>query len=173
MGKSILITGGARSGKSRIAEDWVTKQGARPIYIATAQALDPEMETRIQAHQLRRGTDWSVVEEPLDLIGALDRSDNQGPRLVDCLTLWLSNMMHAEQNWEAATTMLAMAIRHQNTPVTFVTNEVGAGIVPDNALARAFRDAAGAMNQVIAEAVDEVYLAVSGYPLQVKPHAND
>ena len=171
MGKSILITGGARSGKSRIAETWVAAHGPRPIYIATAEAWDAEMEARIAAHIERRGTDWVTVQEPLDLIGALTQNDGTGPVLVDCLTLWLSNMMHAERDWRAAAHTLADALPQLSSEVTFVTNEVGGGIVPENALARAFRDAAGEVNQVIAAAVDEVYLAVAGYPLKVKPHA--
>lgn len=171
MGKSILITGGARSGKSRIAEGWVAAQGATPIYIATAQAFDAEMEARIAAHQTRRGAEWTTVQEPLDLLGALRQTDGKGPRLVDCLTLWLSNMMHSGRDWSADSEKLASVLASQISPVTFVTNEVGAGIVPENALARAYRDAAGEVNQTIAAAVDEVYLAVSGYPLQVKPNA--
>ncbi len=172
MGKSILITGGARSGKSRIAEDWTLKLGAAPIYIATAEAHDAEMARRIADHQARRGPEWQTVQEPLDLTGALVATDGSGPRLVDCLTLWLSNLMHAERDWHDEALGLAETIRSQTAPVILVTNEVGGGIVPENALARRFRDAAGAMNQVIAEAVDDVYLAVSGYPLQVKPNAH-
>ncbi len=168
MGKSILITGGARSGKSRIAEEWVQRQGASPIYIATAEAFDPEMEARIAAHKARRGEAWRTMQAPLDLIEALKTTDTEGPRLVDCLTIWLSNMMHHERNWRDAAQELAKAIPAQTSPVTFVTNEVGGGIVPDNALARAFRDAAGEVNQTIAAAVDDVYLAVAGYPLEVK-----
>lgn len=171
MGKSILITGGARSGKSRMAEGWVAAQGDTPVYIATAQAFDTEMEARIAAHQARRGANWTTVQEPLALVDALTTTDGQGPRLVDCLTLWLSNLMHADRDWRAEAGALANAIPLQTSPVTFVTNEVGGGIVPENALARAFRDAAGEVNQTIAAAVDEVYLAVSGYPLQVKPNA--
>lgn len=168
MGKSILITGGARSGKSRIAEGWVTAQGATPVYIATAEAFDTEMKTRIADHQSRRGPEWTSVETPLDLLKALQDTDGQGPRLVDCLTLWLSNMMHAEIDWQVQAQELAKTIPLLASPVTFVTNEVGQGIVPENALARAFRDAAGELNQTIAAAVDEVYLAVAGYPLKVK-----
>ena len=171
MGKSILITGGARSGKSRIAEDWVAEMGGAAVYIATAQALDAEMTARIAAHQARRGPEWTTLPAPLDLVGALAKSDGTGPRLVDCLTLWLSNLMHAEHDWHVEANALAARIATQRSPVIFVTNEVGGGIVPENALARAFRDAAGEVNQVIAAAVDEVYLAVSGYPLQVKPNA--
>lgn len=171
MGKSILITGGARSGKSRIAEDWVAGLGGAPVYIATAQAFDAEMTARIAAHQVRRGAEWTTVQEPLDLVSALVQSDCAGPRLVDCLTLWLSNLMHSNLHWQAEADALAAIIAIQSSPVVFVTNEVGGGIVPENAMARAFRDAAGEVNQTIAAAVDEVYLAVSGYPLQVKPNA--
>ena len=172
MGKSILITGGARSGKSRIAEDWTLRLGRSPVYIATAQSDDAEMARRIADHQARRGPEWRTVHTPLDLAQALTQTDGAGPRLVDCLTLWLSNLMHAERDWTGAAQALADTIRTQTAPVILVTNEVGGGIVPENALARRFRDAAGAVNQLIAEAVDEVYLAVSGYPLQVKPNAH-
>ena len=107
-------------------------------------------------------------EEPLDLAGALSATDSQGPRLVDCLTLWLSNLMLAEHDWEAAAEALIAALDGQHDPVIFVSNEVGGGIVPDNALARAYRDAAGLLNQRVAAACDEVYLAVAGLPLQLK-----
>ena len=170
MGKSILITGGARSGKSRIAEGWTQDMGKAPVYIATAEAFDDEMHARIAAHQARRGPEWTTVHAPLDLLDALTRTDGQGPRLVDCLTLWLSNMMHDDRDWPEAADALARAIPQQTSPVILVTNEVGLGIVPDNALARAFRDAQGALNQRVASAVDDVYLAVSGYPLKVKPN---
>lgn len=171
MGKSILITGGARSGKSRIAETWVAALGPSPVYIATAEAWDTEMEARIATHIARRGPEWVAVQEPLDLIGALTQNDGIGPVLIDCLTLWLSNLMHAERDWRAAADELAETLPQLTSDITLVTNEVGDGIVPDNALARAFRDAAGEVNQIIAAAADEVYLAVAGYPLKVKPHA--
>lgn len=169
MGKSILITGGARSGKSRFAETLVSGQGASLVYIATAEAFDAEMEARIAAHLARRGAEWTTVTAPLDLVGALTDSDASGPRLVDCLTLWLSNMMHEGRDIDAEVDALAHACAAQQAPVTFVTNEVGAGIVPENALARRYRDAAGSMNQKLAAAVDEVYLVVSGCPLRIKP----
>ena len=169
MGKSILITGGARSGKSQFGEDLVLGQGASPVYIATAQAFDAEMDARIAAHRARRGAEWRTINAPLDLVGALDQSDDGAPRLVDCLTLWVSNLMHAERDIDAETDALIDVIARQNAPLTFVTNEVGAGIVPENALARRFRDAAGAMNQKLAAVVDEVYLVVSGCPLRIKP----
>lgn len=170
MAKSILITGGARSGKSRIAEGWARDMGPTPIYVATGQAFDEEMATRIAEHQARRGPEWRTVQEPLDLLRALATTDGQGPRLVDCLTLWLSNLMHHEKDWRTAAQTLAEALPVQQSPIIVVTNEVGLGIVPENALARAFRDAQGHLNQCIAAAVDEVYLAVAGYPMKVKPN---
>ena len=170
MAKSILITGGARSGKSRIAEAWAGELGSNPVYIATGQAFDDEMAARIAEHQARRGPEWTTVQEPLDLLGALAQTDGQGPRLVDCLTLWLSNLMHHEQDWSGAAEALARALPAQRSPVILVTNEVGLGIVPENALARAFRDAQGRLNQRVAAAADEVYLAVAGYPMKVKPN---
>jgi len=170
MSKSILVTGGARSGKSAFAERLTLTLGERPIYIATAEAHDSEMATRIQVHRARRGEGWATREAPLDLLAALDATDGAEPRLVDCLTLWLSNLMFAERDWQVEGRALAEAIRLQAAPVVIVTNEVGSGIVPENALARAYRDAAGQLNQMIAEAVDEVYLSVSGIPVKVKPN---
>lgn len=169
MGKSILITGGARSGKSTQAERMTLALGRPAIYIATAQAHDTEMSNRIALHQSRRDADWRTVEAPRDLIGALRETDGTEPRLVDCLTLWLTNLMLADEDWQAATQALAAELAHQSAPVVFVTNEVGAGIVPENALARAFRDAAGLVNQRIADACDELWFCVAGYPLKVKP----
>jgi len=168
MGKTILITGGARSGKSGIAETMALSFGRPATYIATAEAHDAEMAARIAAHQARRGEGWITRAEPLDLLGALAETDGKGPRLVDCLTLWLTNLLLAEADWQAAVRGLLAALPAQSSPVVFVTNEVGMGIVPDNALARTFRDAAGVLNQWVAAAADEVYLAVSGLPLKVK-----
>ena len=169
MAKSILITGGARSGKSRLAERLMTELGPDPTYIATSEVRDAEMAERVALHRDRRGPEWRLIEEPFDLTGALGRAD--GPVLVDCLTLWLTNLMLADRDWEPAARTLAQTIPALSHPTIFVTNEVGLGIVPDNTLARRFRDAAGALNQTIAETVDEVYLCVSGQPLKVKPHA--
>ncbi|MBH1973570.1 MAG: bifunctional adenosylcobinamide kinase/adenosylcobinamide-phosphate guanylyltransferase [Rhodobacteraceae bacterium] len=168
MQKTILITGGARSGKSLIAEARTLELGTPATYIATAQAWDDEMRARIAEHQARRGTEWVTISEPMDLVGALTASDGNGPRLVDCLTLWLTNLMLAEANWRTAGQALVAALPQQTSPVILVTNEVGLGIVPDNALARAFRDAAGTLNQWVAAAADEVILAVAGLPLKVK-----
>lgn len=168
MAAIILITGGARSGKSRLAEDCTLSLGPAAVYIATAQAHDAEMAVRIAAHQARRGPEWTTVPAPMDLPGALAATDGQGPRLVDCLTLWLTNLMLADRDWRADADALLAALDRQRDPVVLVTNEVGMGIVPDNALARAFRDAAGALNQRIAARADQVILAVSGLPLRVK-----
>lgn len=164
----ILITGGARSGKSRHAEGHTRAFPGTPIYIATAEAFDAEMRQRIETHQARRGPEWQLREAPLDLVAALTETDGQGPRLVDCLTLWLSNLMHAGRDWNAATDELAEALARQTSPVILVTNEVGLGIVPDNALARAFRDAAGIVNQKIAAIADDVEFVISGLPMRLK-----
>ncbi|WFU22419.1 bifunctional adenosylcobinamide kinase/adenosylcobinamide-phosphate guanylyltransferase [Bradyrhizobium sp. CB1717] len=164
----ILITGGARSGKSTRAEARARAFSGQPVYLATAEALDGEMEARIAKHRARRGTDWIEREVPLDLVPALLASDGGGARLVDCLTLWLSNLMHAERDWEHEVSELAEALPRLKSPVVLVTNEVGLGIVPDNALARSFRDAAGIMNQIIASVADEVEFVVAGLPMKLK-----
>lgn len=164
----VLVTGGARSGKSVIAEKRTLSFGPRATYIATAQAFDGEMAARIAEHQARRGPEWTTHAAPLDLTAAVDATDGQGPRLVDCLTLWLTNLMLADMDWQDAAQTLLTALPRQRDPIVFVTNEVGSGIVPDNALARAFRDAAGTLNQWIASAADEVILAVAGLPMKVK-----
>lgn len=168
MTRSILITGGTRSGKSALAER-VTLNFARPaIYIATAQDFDPEMKVRIASHRERRGNDWRTIVEPYQLTQTLDETDSGSPRLVDCLTLWLSNSMLADRDWEAEIELLAETIQKQTSPVIFVTSEVGGGIVPENRLARTFRDAAGLMNQRVASVCDKLYLCVAGHPIEVK-----
>jgi len=164
----ILITGGARSGKSTRAETRARAFAGRPVYVATAEALDAEMHERIAKHRLRRGNEWLERETPLEVAAALLETDGGGARLVDCLTLWLSNLMHAERDWEKEATLLLEALSRQRSPVVLVTNEVGLGIVPDNALARRFRDAAGILNQMVARAADEVEFVVAGLPMRVK-----
>jgi adenosylcobinamide kinase/adenosylcobinamide-phosphate guanylyltransferase len=173
MTKSILITGGARSGKSAIAERLVKRMGDAPVYIATAQAFDTEMEARIATHRARRGPEWTTVNAPLDLVQALRDTDAGQPRLVDCLTLWLTNLMLADRDLATESAALVAEIARQSAPVVFVTNEVGSGIVPENKMARDFRDAAGALNQQVAAICEDVYLAVSGQALKVKPNDND
>lgn len=168
MGKTILITGGARSGKSVIAETKALSFGPRATYIATAEVRDGEMAARVAAHRARRGPEWTDHPAPFDLPGALRATEGHGPRLIDCLTLWLTNLMLAGQDWQAAGRDLCAVLPRQTDPVVIVTNEVGAGIVPDNRLARDFRDAAGQINQQVAAVADEVILAVAGLPLKVK-----
>jgi adenosylcobinamide kinase/adenosylcobinamide-phosphate guanylyltransferase len=169
MGKSILVTGGARSGKSALAEGLAAELGPHRVYIATAVAGDAEMAARIAAHRDRRGAGWTTLEAPHELVEALAATDDGRPRLVDCLTLWLSNLMLGERDWRAAGDALVAALAAQASPVVLVTNEVGGGIVPENALGRAFRDAAGHLNQSVAAAADDVFLVVAGLPLWLKP----
>ncbi|REF70443.1 MULTISPECIES: bifunctional adenosylcobinamide kinase/adenosylcobinamide-phosphate guanylyltransferase [Paracoccus] len=164
-----LVTGGARSGKSALAESIAADHEGGRIYIATAEAWDDEMAQRIGLHRDRRGSDgWRTIEEPRNLAGALARTDGQGVRLVDCLTLWLSNVM-AEGQPGPHVRALCRALDAQKSPVVVVTNELGLGIVPENALARRFRDEHGWMNQAVAGIADEVWMAVSGLPLRLKP----
>ncbi|MBU2981667.1 bifunctional adenosylcobinamide kinase/adenosylcobinamide-phosphate guanylyltransferase [Lentibacter algarum] len=172
MEKSTLIIGGARSGKSQLAEKLALKPMGRAVYIATAEARDEEMSARIATHRARRGDNWSDVHAPVLLPEALVETDGDAPRLVDCLTLWLSNLMLAGDDWRAATEALVEVLATQTADVIFVTNEVGAGIVPENKLARDFRDAAGWVNQRVAQASDTVWLCVAGYPVKVKPNDN-
>jgi adenosylcobinamide kinase/adenosylcobinamide-phosphate guanylyltransferase len=164
----VLITGGARSGKSRRAEARARQFHGEPVYIATAEALDDEMRERIAKHRARRGNHWIEHEAPLDLVATLKATDGGGARLIDCLTLWLSNLMHAGRDWANEAEALAASLGTQRSPVVLVTNEVGSGIVPDNALARQFRDAAGVLNQTVARVADEVEIVVAGLPMRLK-----
>ena len=169
MAFSLLITGGARSGKSSFAEKQTLSYGTSVIYIATAKAYDQEMEKRIQIHKQRRGDEWLTINDPIEIADKLFALDGQGACLVECLTLWLSNLMFAEKDVSVATSSLIEAITARRDPVILVTNEVGSGIIPENELARRFRDEAGRLNQVVAEAVNEVYTCISGIPLRLKP----
>lgn len=167
-----LVGGGARSGKSRFAQGWVERRGAGGIYIATAEARDDEMRARIAKHRADRGKAWRTVEEPLDLANALVHEAEAGDCiLVDCLTLWLSNvLLHPDKDAAAEIDRLVSTVEAWAGPdLLLVTNEVGCGIVPENALAREFRDLAGRMNQRVAEAADAVYWVVFGQPLRIKP----
>jgi adenosylcobinamide kinase / adenosylcobinamide-phosphate guanylyltransferase len=161
-----LVLGGARSGKSRHAEALITAGSPPWVYVATAEPLDDEMTARIAAHRARRGAGWRDVEAPRDLAGAL--AGVRDAVLVDCLTLWLSNLMLADADIEAESARLEDVLTRMTGPVVLVSNEVGAGIVPDNALARRFRDAQGRLNQRIAARADRVVLMVAGLPLVVK-----
>ena len=170
--RSSLILGGARSGKSHFAETLIMRHAAPWLYVATAQAFDDEMAERIAGHRARRGPGWTTVEAPLDLAGALEPEGRSGrPVLVDCLTLWLSNIMLADRAIEAETDRLLAVLARRlpgAAPLVLVSNEVGLGIVPDNALARRFRDAQGVLNQRVAAAADHVVLMTAGLPLVLK-----
>jgi adenosylcobinamide kinase/adenosylcobinamide-phosphate guanylyltransferase len=162
-----LVLGGARSGKSRYAEQMIERHAAPWLYVATAEARDAEMAERIKAHQARRGAGWATVEAPRDLAGALLARGSR-PLLVDCLTLWLSNLMLSDADIEEETARLEQALDEARGPMALVANEVGAGVVPDNALARRFRDLQGQLNQRMAARADRVILMVAGLPLVVK-----
>jgi len=164
-----LILGGARSGKSAYSERLVLSARLRPVYIATAQAHDEEMRTRIADHQTRRGAGWTTIEEPLALCETL--TNHAAPTnaiLVDCLTLWLSNLMMAGRDIEQETEKLASLISNLAGPVVFVSNELGMGLVPETAIGREFRDHQGRLNQRVARAADSVSFIAAGYPLHLK-----
>lgn len=167
-----LVLGGARSGKSRHAEELLEGAGGDCLYIATAVGQDErdgEMAARIAAHKARRGARWQTIEEPLDLAGVLTREARPDrPILVDCLTLWLSNLMAEEREISAEIDKLVAILPDLAGPVVFVSNEVGLGIVPMNALARDFRDHAGRLHQAVAAVADSVLFMVAGLPLTVK-----
>ncbi|MBO0334165.1 bifunctional adenosylcobinamide kinase/adenosylcobinamide-phosphate guanylyltransferase [Sneathiella sp. CAU 1612] len=168
-GKVTLILGGARSGKSHFAENLVKETGYPRLYLATAQAFDSEMENRIARHQEDRGNGWTTIEEPLNLCDALAKhSAKDRVILVDCLTLWLSNLMASGQPVEEEFKKLIARLQKLTGPVVLVSNEVGQGIVPDNALARAFRDHAGRLHQQVAEIAEEVYFITAGIPQKLK-----
>ena len=162
-----LVLGGARSGKSRYAESLVTALPAPWIYVATAEARDAEMAERIAAHQARRGAGWRTLETPRDVVGALT-AHGTTPLLVDCLTLWLANAVLASADVDAEIERLEAALTQAAAPIVLVANEVGFGIVPDNALGRRFRDLQGLLNQRIAARADRVVLVVAGLPLTIK-----
>jgi adenosylcobinamide kinase/adenosylcobinamide-phosphate guanylyltransferase len=164
-----LVLGGARSGKSRYAEGLLDRHPGRRTYLATAEVLDGEMAERVKAHRDRRDADWKTVEEPLDLANALKAETEQGAAvLVDCLTLWLGNLLGEERDPEAEIAELIAALGQFGGPVVFVSNEVGLGIVPDNALARRFRDLAGTLHQRLAEKADRVVFVAAGLPMNLK-----
>jgi adenosylcobinamide kinase/adenosylcobinamide-phosphate guanylyltransferase len=167
---SLLVLGGARSGKSRYAQRLAEACGLRPLLIATAQAHDAEMGERIARHAASRGARWTVVEEPVALAEVL-RREARADRIVvvDCATLWLSNLLLKNDNLATATQDLAQTVAGLPGPVIFVSNEAGCGIVPENALARAFRDAQGLLNQALAEACETVVLVNAGIALRLKP----
>jgi adenosylcobinamide kinase/adenosylcobinamide-phosphate guanylyltransferase len=160
-----LVLGGARSGKSRHGEMLVEQAPGPWRYVATAQAFDDEMRARIAAHRAARPVGWTTVEAPVDLAGALAAP---GPVLVDCLTLWLTNLVLGEHDVETETAGLVRALEARDGVTVLVSSEVGLGIVPDNALARRFRDAAGVLHQGLAARAGAVVLMVAGLPMRVK-----
>ena len=161
------MLGGARSGKSRYAESLVTAAPPPWLYVATAEAGDSEMVARVAAHQARRGPSWTTIETPRNVAETLGTHADT-PTLVDCLTLWLSNVMLADADVDAEIEQLDEALARAAAPIVLVANEVGFGIVPDSALGRRFRDLQGLLNQRIAARADRVVLVVAGLPLTLK-----
>lgn len=170
MAPIIFVLGGARSGKSRFAEERTRAFAAEEnIYVATAECRDAEMESRIALHRSRRGTEWRTIEVPYRLAETLEAEATANKAvLVDCLTLWLTNHLLADANLEVEGDKLASNLAMADGPVVLVSNEVGLSIVPENALARRFRDEAGRLNQKIASIADEAWLIVAGLPLRLK-----
>lgn len=168
-----LVLGGARSGKTAYAERAAAAAAgaSAPVMIATAEAFDDEMRERIARHRADRGAAWRTLEAPLDLPAALAALAGGDVAVVDCLTLWLSNVLLAERDPAAAAEALLAAVARCPARLWLVSNEVGFGIVPDNALARRFRDEAGRLHQAIAAVADEVVLVVAGIPMTVKPQS--
>lgn len=168
-GRSLFVLGGARSGKSRYAQARAEALKGRHFYIATAEAFDDEMRARIAQHRDDRDARWQTVEAPLDLVETLDTLDApDAVVLVDCLTLWTSNLLLAERDIVEAAEALAAAIPQFSGHLILVANEVGLGIVPENALARRFRDEAGHVNQIVAATAAEVQIIFSGLPMRLK-----
>jgi adenosylcobinamide kinase/adenosylcobinamide-phosphate guanylyltransferase len=169
--KIIFITGGARSGKSTYALSNATKFSGNKAYIATAEALDEEMRDRIENHKKQRGKDWNTYEEPLRIAEVIQEIEGKYTVIViDCLTLWLSNIMQSGLNitQKIANLIETLRITNHTSHIYLVSNEVGMGIVPENEMARRFRDMAGILNQKVAEISDEVYLLIAGIPMKIK-----
>ena len=170
MQRHVLVLGGARSGKTAFAERLAIRSGGKPAYLATAEALDSEMRDRVATHQRGRGGRFTTIEEPL----ALSRSLSQAVAehdvvLVDCLTLWITNLLVANENVARAVEELGATLMQVDTArIILVSNEVGLGIVPDNAMARTFRDLAGSAHQRLAEICEDVYFVVAGLPMTLK-----
>lgn len=167
-GRATLVLGGARSGKSAYAEALVERSGKPKIYLATGEGRDNEMRERIDRHRRRRGDSWLTVEEPLQVVARLREMDSGAIVLLDCVTLWIANVLAAHEDVAGHIGQLCRFIDEGRMDCVIVANEVGLGIVPDNALARAFRDEAGSANQMIAGACDEVVLVSAGLPLKLK-----
>ena len=167
MSRMTLVLGGARSGKSRYAETLICARAPPGVYIATAQAFDDEMRLRIDEHRARRDSGWLTIEAPVDLAGAM-APHRARPVLVDCLTLWLTNLMLGDHDIAAACSALEAELDAREAPIALVSNEVGLGLVPETPLGRAFRDEAGRLNQRMAQKADRVLFMVAGLPLTVK-----
>lgn len=166
--KLTLVLGGAASGKSTFAESLVQQGGDCPTYIATAEVYDDEMAKKVAAHRAMRGSGWQTVEEPVHVAGAIDAARANQPVLIDCATLWLTNLVLGELDVAAHSAALLQAVRRSENPIVIVSNEVGQGIVPDNALSRRFRNAQGRLNQHIAAEADLVVAVMAGLPLALK-----
>jgi len=166
--RRVFVLGGARSGKSKFAEDLVISTGKPRVYIASAQAFDDEMQARISQHLTQRGSDWRTIEAPLDVVEALNTVEANECVLFDCATLWLSNHLLANSDLDHQSETLLSAIETCAGDVVVVSNEVGQGIVPDNAMARQFRDAQGRLNQKLAAQADLAVLVAAGLPLVLK-----
>ncbi len=165
-----LVLGGARSGKSRLAERLAERSGLQKIYVATGTAFDAEMTERIAAHRRQRGTSWTTIEEQLALTDVLLRECRPDRVvLIDCLTLWLSNLLFADKDIPSETAKLCEALSGLRGPCIFVSNEVGMGIVPENRLSRSFRDAQGRLNQDMAQVCSQVVFVAAGLPMLLKP----
>lgn len=169
----VFFLGGARSGKSRLAQELAEKladsQTVAPVYLATGQPFDAEMTERIARHRADRGPRWRTVECPLNLPEAIGKEAVDGNVvLVDCLTLWVSNLLLSDVDIIQASDRLLSAIGNARCPLVIVSNEVGLGIVPDNALARRFRDQAGRLHQCVAAAADKVFFVASGLSVSMK-----
>ena len=162
-----FVLGGARSGKSRYAEELSTKHRGRKTYIATAETIDSEMQARITEHRRRRGAGWETSEAPLDLVAALVACKTEFV-LIDCITVWIGNLMHHKRDVCAEVERLCEVLAGAQARIVVVSNEVGFGIVPENALARAFRDEQGFANQRIAGIADEVVFVAAGLPIVLK-----
>ncbi|MEC7206258.1 MAG: bifunctional adenosylcobinamide kinase/adenosylcobinamide-phosphate guanylyltransferase, partial [Pseudomonadota bacterium] len=163
-----FFIGGARSGKSISAENYTLNLGNNPFYMATCEILDEEMALRVKRHQQRRDKNWTTIVAPLDISGEIQKIGTRGPFLIDCLTLWLSNHLLNKNNLDEKIDELITTLINSKSDIVLVSNEVGTGIVPDNLLAREFRDNAGFMNQKVASVSDEVYWVVAGIQTQIK-----
>lgn len=168
-GRIVFVLGGARSGKSLFAEGLVDRTGLKKMYLATAQVFDGEMNTRVTVHQARRASDWELLEEPLLLDDVLAKNSTPDRAiLVDCMTLWVTNLMMVAKDITSAGNALADTLTRVTGTIVLVSNEVGQGIVPDNKMAREFRDHAGLLHQKIAAIADEVYFVTAGLPQKLK-----